>query len=161
MTQQISFNGKTYNSVDEMPAADRAMYEQVMQIFGDKDGNGIPDVFEGKLSPEIINQTANFTTSGMSIVYEGQTYNSFEELPPEGQKLYQERMGKLQQLGNVLGGATITTANFGMKENEPYSSGGPQVVEVGNKGPLSVFMLVLIGLMGFIGLAILFSFLGF
>ena len=43
----ISFNGKTYNSLEEMPADQRAAYEQVMSFMKDENNNGIPDMFEG------------------------------------------------------------------------------------------------------------------
>ena len=32
---QIIFNGKTYNSIDEMPVNERQAYEQMSQIFKD------------------------------------------------------------------------------------------------------------------------------
>ena len=49
---QIIADGKTYSSVDEMPADARITYDQAIAKLGplmsDADGNGIPDVFEGK-----------------------------------------------------------------------------------------------------------------
>jgi hypothetical protein len=51
-TMQIVADGKTYKSVDEMPADARIKYDQAMAKLGplmsDANGNGIPDVFEGK-----------------------------------------------------------------------------------------------------------------
>lgn len=51
-TIQIISEGKTYTSLDEMPADARLTYDQAMAKLGplmsDSDGNGIPDVFEGK-----------------------------------------------------------------------------------------------------------------
>ena len=51
-SMQIIADGKTYSSVDEMPADARITYDQAMAKLGplmsDADGNGIPDVFEDK-----------------------------------------------------------------------------------------------------------------
>ncbi len=45
----IIFNGKTYNSLEEMPANERQTYEQIANMLVDKNGNGIPDFLEGDL----------------------------------------------------------------------------------------------------------------
>src|SRR5215207_5326685 len=48
-TTRITVNGKEYTRVEDMPPDVRRQYEQVMsQMQLDADGNGIPDVFEGK-----------------------------------------------------------------------------------------------------------------
>jgi hypothetical protein len=44
---RITVNGKTYGSVEEMPADVRREYEQAMRLLADQNRNGIPDVFEG------------------------------------------------------------------------------------------------------------------
>ena len=51
---QIQFNGKTYNDLAEMPATEREMYEQLMSVMRDEDGNGVPDIFEGDVVSNII-----------------------------------------------------------------------------------------------------------
>jgi hypothetical protein len=44
---RITVNGQTYNSLDEMPPDVRQKYEAAMaKLKEDRDGNGIPDVFE-------------------------------------------------------------------------------------------------------------------
>jgi hypothetical protein len=43
---EISINGKTYHSVDEMPPDVRAQFEQMQGMLVDKDNNGIPDIAE-------------------------------------------------------------------------------------------------------------------
>jgi hypothetical protein len=42
----IVIDGKTYHSVEEMPADVREKYEQAMRSLGDANNNQIPDVFE-------------------------------------------------------------------------------------------------------------------
>ena len=43
MSQRIVFNGKTYDSLDEMPPKERKAYEAISAVFADKDANGVPD----------------------------------------------------------------------------------------------------------------------
>jgi hypothetical protein len=86
MSATITFNGKTYNSLEEMPARERAAYEAVMNAFADKDQDGVPDLFEG---------SASMQASQANIVYNGQVYHSLDELPPEARLRYQQAMGKL------------------------------------------------------------------
>ena len=45
MESKISFNGKEYNSIEEMPAKDREVYEQLMKAL-DADGDGVPDLIQ-------------------------------------------------------------------------------------------------------------------
>lgn len=44
----IVYEGKTYNSVDELPPEARRKYEEAMDKLGDANQNGIPDLLEGK-----------------------------------------------------------------------------------------------------------------
>jgi hypothetical protein len=43
----IVFRGRTYRSVDEMPAKVRRAYEQVLRMLDDMVPSGAPDVWEG------------------------------------------------------------------------------------------------------------------
>ena len=51
---KIHFNGKTYNDIAEMPATEREMYDQLMSVMVDENGNGIPDLLEGDVVSNII-----------------------------------------------------------------------------------------------------------
>ena len=73
----IIFNGKSYNSLEEMPEKERKAYDQMMDIFADKNGNGIPDFMEGDMVQKVL--AANSTSINIS----GATYHSLDELPPE------------------------------------------------------------------------------
>lgn len=46
--RRIVINGKSYESVEDMPPELRDVYERAVRMLGDADGNGVPDVFEGK-----------------------------------------------------------------------------------------------------------------
>ncbi len=89
----IVFNGKTYNSIEEMPANERQAFEHLSAVFVDKNGNGIPDFLEGDMVKNIM--TA-YTTS-MNI--NGQMVGNVQQLTPEMQAKLQAALQKMSQLG--------------------------------------------------------------
>lgn len=109
----IVIDGKTYNSVNEMPPDVRQKYEQAMasfkdgnqnktadafentNILGDKDNDGTPDVFENI-------STMNVMSSNMKFVVDGQEYNSIADLPPEARAKYEQAMGALDKNRNGM-----------------------------------------------------------
>ena len=56
---QITFNGKTYNDIAEMPAVERQAYEQIMAHFKDENQDGIPDIFQGDVVSNIVSAVAS------------------------------------------------------------------------------------------------------
>jgi hypothetical protein len=91
----IVINGKTYNSVDEMPEDVRNQYEQAMNSLKDKNRNQIPDAFE--------NMPSNVVVSGnMKIIVDGKEFNSLAELPPDVRTRYEQAMGKLDANQNGM-----------------------------------------------------------
>lgn len=100
MSEQIHFNGKVYASMDEMPPEIRRAYEQVMGIFADRDGNGMPDVVEGLLSANA--QYVSLQGNLANIVFNGKVYHSMDELPPEARQRYEEAMGKMDANRNGI-----------------------------------------------------------
>ena len=48
MNTKISFQGKEYNSFEELPPEAKKAFEKLNKVLGDKDQNGVPDIFEGK-----------------------------------------------------------------------------------------------------------------
>ena len=88
----ITFNGKTYNSPDEMPANERKAYDQMMGMFVDKNGNGIPDFLEGDLVQNVLSaHSTNVNVSGMTV-------HNLDDLSPE---LRQKVDGAFQMLSNM------------------------------------------------------------
>lgn len=113
MEENILFNGITYRSVNDMPPEVRQTYESLMEIMADKNQNGVPDLFEGQLGRQVQRtQTTN-------IVYNGQSYNNLNELPPEARAKYEAFMGKWDQDHNglpdfaekLMGGTSSMPAN--------------------------------------------------
>jgi len=94
---QIIFNGKTFNSVEEMSASEREAYEGMFKIFQDANGNGIPDFLEGDIAQNVM------TAFTSAVNYNGKSYNNMDELPPEAREKMQAAFAKLNQLGIVSG----------------------------------------------------------
>jgi hypothetical protein len=110
----ISFNGKTYNSLEEMPADQRAAYEQVMAFMKDENHNGIPDMFEGDAIQKMIKMAIN-----TRVMVNGQEVQSLESLPPETRAKYDKAMKKLSQLGILQQGTP------GMQGAQEFPSQAP------------------------------------
>ncbi len=140
---RIIIDGKTYNSVDEMPEAARQQYEQAMNslrdqsgtniadVLADKNKNGIPDVIEDAAGAQIVKST-------IKIVVNGKEFNSLEDLPADVRAKYEKAMGALDANHNdipdfvegMLGRDTpqtnqtdvSTSANFGIETSQPIGS---------------------------------------
>ena len=109
----IVIDGKTYNSVEEMPPDIRKKYEQAMQSLGDANNNQIPDAFETMNifadkdkdgAPDVLeNITAgHHVVNSMKIIVDGKEFDGLEHLPPEARARYQEAMGKLDANRNGI-----------------------------------------------------------
>lgn len=109
----IVIDGKTYHSVDEMPADIREKYEQAMRALGDANNNQIPDAFETLNifadkdkdgAPDVLeNLTAGqAVVNSMKIVIDGKQFDGLENLPPEARARYEEAMGKLDANRNGI-----------------------------------------------------------
>lgn len=116
----IVFNGKTYNSVEDMPAGERQAFEQLSNLFVDKNGNGIPDFLEG----DIVRNVMTAVTSNVN--YDGQIYNSMEELPPDVREKLQRAFERLSQSGIVASG-TPMASQMPQIGKEPMRSSEPMI----------------------------------
>jgi hypothetical protein len=91
----IIFNGKTYNTPDEMSAADRAAFEQLAGLFMDKNGNGIPDFLEG----DIVKNVTSAYTNIVNI--NGKMVSDMDELPDDVRAKVQTAFEKMAEMGMV------------------------------------------------------------
>ena len=109
----IVIDGKTYRSVDEMPADIRQKYEEAMRSLGDANENRIPDAFESmnifadkdkNSVPDVLENIAagHVAVNSMKIVIDGKEFSSIENLPPEARAKYEEAMGKLDANRNGI-----------------------------------------------------------
>ena len=58
----ITLNGRTYNSVEEMPPDVREQFEKAMSLLADKNNNGIPDALEGGKYDTMVSHRSGVTT---------------------------------------------------------------------------------------------------
>jgi hypothetical protein len=93
--QKIHFNGKEYDSLDDMPPSERQAYEKIMSILVDKNQNGVPDIFEGDVLHNLVR------TAASTVFVDGKQVSSLESLPPEKRAKYEQALAKLKELGIV------------------------------------------------------------
>ncbi len=103
----IVIDGKSYNSVDEMPPDVRQKYEQAMRSLQDTDGDAVPDMFENANIladrdqdgiPDVLKHLTasnSVLADKMKIFFEDREFNSIENLPPEVRARYEQAMSKL------------------------------------------------------------------
>ena len=122
----LSFNGKTYNSLEEMPADQRAAYEQVMAFMKDENNNGVPDMFEGDVIQKMIGLAAN-----TRIVVNGQEMQSLEALPPEAREKYDKAMQVLSRMGMLPAGMQGTSFQSApqISTREPTFVKSPSIIQ--------------------------------
>jgi hypothetical protein len=110
--RRIVIDGKTYNSVDEMPEDVRKRYEQAISSLKDQNQNAIPDVLENNIPvdndrngiPDILENTpgAPIFARAMKILVDGKEFKSIDELPPEARAKYEKAMGMLDANRNGI-----------------------------------------------------------
>ena len=92
----ITFNGKTYNDIAEMPATERQAYEQLMTYFKDENQDGVPDIFQGDVVSNIVNAVAS-----TNIVVDGKRVGGFQNLTQEQRIKLEKGMSMLQKMGMI------------------------------------------------------------
>lgn len=144
----IIFNGKTYNSLEEMPANERQAFEQLSTMFVDKNGNGIPDFLEGDLAQNVM------TAFTSTVNINGRTYNGLNELPADVRDKVQGAFEKLSELGIVTKNsqmmAQVNSTQTGRETqvpSKPFVSReyNPAIQEEGNTNRM-VWVMVGLGL---------------
>ena len=104
MSLQINYNGKTYNSLEEMPPEVRAAYQQAMALLADQNGNGMPDFLDGLMQGQSLDALVKplnvLASTHTQIVFNGQTYTSVDQMPPEARRAYEQAMGAVDQNRN-------------------------------------------------------------
>jgi hypothetical protein len=109
----IVIDGKTYNSVDKMPPEIRQKYEQAMRSLGDANKNQIPDAFETMNIfadkdrdgvPDVLENinAGQAVVNSMKIIVDGKEVDGLENLPPEARARYEEAMSKLDTNRNGI-----------------------------------------------------------
>jgi hypothetical protein len=147
----IIFNGKTYNSIEDMPTDERRTYEQVSQILVDKNGNGIPDMLEGDVVQNVL--AAHSTSSHITV--NGKVYHTLEDLPPELRQSVDGAFKMMSGMGLFANQPSQTPQvnPFPQIESTSFLSQQPSSAIEEEKGR-SVFSLVILGLVLCFALAV-------
>lgn len=126
----IVIDGKTYKSVEEMPADVRRTYENAMSQLADNDRNGLPDVLEDMTSlkdqnkngmPDAFEGMASNMISSTRIIADGDAYNSLDELPPDVRAKYEQAMGTLDSNRNGVPDFFEGMMNTSVKPNKEHN----------------------------------------
>ena len=98
---RIMIDGRTYDSLEAMPPEVRRAYGELMRQMGpalkDGDGNGIPDVVEGKAG----SGRSGGVVVENRIVVNGETYRDSDEMPADVRALYQDAMHRARRGSGV------------------------------------------------------------
>ena len=111
---KITINGREYASPETIPAELRGIYEAALKkipVLEDRDGNGIPDVVEGKGSQKL---PGGFVVEN-HITVNNKTYRSVEEMPEDARRVYEEAMSRV--LRGEGDGVDRTALHFSFKLN--------------------------------------------
>ena len=102
--KMIVIDGKTYNSVNDMPADVRRRYEAALGTL-DKNRDGTPDMFENVNAlfedknkdgmPDAFDGLVGNVVSTTKVIADGREYTSMDDLPPEVRAKLSQAMGKL------------------------------------------------------------------
>lgn len=134
----INFNGKTYNSIEEMPANERQAFEKLSSLLVDANGNGIPDLLEGDMVQNVM--AIHATKSSISV--NGTSYHSIEDLPPDLQKSVNSAFQFLSKTGIANDALHLQTP--AMSQSKPYIA--PQASAIEEENGRSTFSIVLISI---------------
>lgn len=148
---RITFNGQEYDSPDAMPPDVRRLYDLMSGMLADKDGDGMPDMFEG-----VDGNNASITTQTTQFVVDGKVYTNLDDLPPEARRRYEQTMRRFDADGDGVpdilasvssGAAPAAPAAL----TSPPTSQPPHVTVIGEGSGLSpawlaaIFLILLLG----------------
>ena len=110
MHTRITVNGREYRSVDDMPPDVRRQYERAMGVLTDKDGNGVPDIFEGgaSIASRTLDDDGNALVTAevtkSDVVVNGRHYGRLEDVPADLRELiYRATAGSIESPGRSIG----------------------------------------------------------
>lgn len=131
--------------------------KQLYEIFRDADGNGIPDILEGKLRGEDIRNLVTSQTNTFKVIVDGKEYANFNELPSDKQQQIERSLDQLVKLSTQAGNFM---KGFGLFKLIKWFTGrgrrtpqGPPSYQQTSSSFLSKALLFLIGALIAVGVA--------
>lgn len=89
---KINFNGKEYNSLNDIP-------DEFKVMFKDVNNNGIPDFVEGLLNSNATGSQKSLVANFNSFFYNGKQYSSIDQMPTEAKEMVTKGLGKFENSG--------------------------------------------------------------
>jgi hypothetical protein len=121
---KIVINGQSYDSPDDMPANIRETYQKAMEVLHDSDGNGIPDLLEGKPVQNISTGPVSLNLrSGSQIILGNKIFTDPNDLPPEARVNYDQAIAKIGPLLSDVDGNGIPDMLEGKISRQPVDTG--------------------------------------
>ena len=97
----IEFNGKQYDSVEAMPPEERRAYEKAMEMLAKVRQGALDNLPAETGQPETGQQRVVISRS--TIVVDGKTYHSKEDMPPEVRRRYEDALTQWHRLADAAG----------------------------------------------------------
>jgi hypothetical protein len=145
MSTKITINGREYDSPEQMPPDVRKIYDGALALgvplLEDRDGNGVPDLLEGKGGFKLAARVAK------AILVNGVKYTGPDEMPPDVRTLYEQTLAKAKAGGSGvkidtvrfaptftfrIGGKTGAAGCDGGAPSQPTTPGAPRPIEPSN-----------------------------
>jgi hypothetical protein len=104
METRITFNGQTYDSIENMPPEVREQYQAVLNALSGEDHAEVASLLEGGAGIRIK------TTVRRKIRVGGKDYDSVDQLPPELRAAYERATG--QAAGGLPASAPVITSSI-------------------------------------------------
>ena len=110
----INFNGKTYESVDDMPPDVRREYEEAMRLLNKAKA-------ELSESGEKVSKTETKTLVSTRIEIDGKEYSSPDEMPPDVRERYESLMKEMAKIAQGM----MPTDSAAVVSAEPKNDAAP------------------------------------
>ena len=98
MSLKIVFNGKEYDSVDQMPPDVRKEYEVALETLRKSGGEEILSVLQRDMGVSGTHIKATFR----EIVVNGKKYDSVDAMPPDVRRTYEQAMARVAPAGAAV-----------------------------------------------------------
>jgi hypothetical protein len=154
MATRLIINGQSFGGWDDMPPDLRQKCEGLLGGLEDKDGNGVPDIFEHG------GQSLVRFDASSEIIINGRRYASVDAMTPEDRRLYDQMQAAFAEQGwghpsGLLASAPALAGESRPKDWQPPARNEPAFLQQGRSSGVGILFAVLMVLGGvLIGLAI-------
>jgi|GEM_PF-1422632 len=156
-TSKIVVNGREYASADEMPSDVRQIYERMMKMRADSDGDGVPDVFEGKGANVV-------TVTKTNVVLDDRRSGSVHGIPADVRRVLADSRGRSPRVVRKVRQTRVHTGRRSGVRAVPTGAGSTMATLEGETARqskltlaaivIAVLLLIITGLLLILGLVV-------